>query len=237
MSTATSSRLTLAAEPREMVGKKVAILRRDGRLPAVVYGHGVSSENVSIDAHEFDLLRRKAGQNALIDLSVHGKQARPVLVHDVQVHPVNRRPLHVDLFLVRMTEELTVDVPLVAIGSSNAVDNLNGTLLLQIDAVRVRALPDHLPQSIEFSIESLVDFDAVVKVADLTIPGDVTLLNDPEEVVAKVLASRLQAEAAELAAEEAEAAAEGAEAPTEGEAAEGAAGEAGEGSGEGSSES
>jgi large subunit ribosomal protein L25 len=237
MSTATSSRLTLAAEPRELVGKKVAILRRDGRLPAVVYGHGVSSENVSIDAHEFDLLRRKAGQNALIDLSVHGKQARPVLVHDVQVHPVNRRPLHVDLFLVRMTEELTVDVPLVAIGSSNAVDNLNGTLLLQIDAVRVRALPDHLPQSIEFSIESLVDFDAVVKVADLTIPGDVTLLNDPEEVVAKVLASRLQAEAAELAAEEAEAAAEGAEAPTEGEAAEGAAGEAGEGSGEGSSES
>jgi large subunit ribosomal protein L25 len=237
MSTATSSRLTLAAEPRELVGKKVAILRRDGRLPAVVYGHGVSSENVSIDAHEFDLLRRKAGQNALIDLSVHGKQARPVLVHDVQVHPVNRRPLHVDLFLVRMTEELTVDVPLVAIGSSNAVDNLNGTLLLQIDAVRVRALPDHLPQSIEFSIESLVDFDAVVKVADLTIPGDVTLLNDPEEVVAKVLASRLQAEAAELAAEEAEAAAEGAEAPTEGEAAEGGAGatEATDDAGEGSS--
>jgi large subunit ribosomal protein L25 len=237
MSTATSSRLTLAAEPRELVGKKVAILRRDGRLPAVVYGHGISSENVSIDAHEFDLLRRKAGQNALIDLSVDGKKARPVLVHDVQVHPVNRRPLHVDLFLVRMTEELTVDVPLVATGSSNAVDNLNGTLLLQIDAVRIRALPDHLPQSIEFSIESLVDFDAVVKVADLTIPGDVTLLNDPEEVVAKVLASRLQAEAAELAAEEAEALAEGAEAPAEGEAAEGGAAEAGEGSAEGSSES
>ena len=174
------NRPSLAAASRTVTGKKVARLRNEGLLPAVVYGHGTAREPVTVDAHEFDLLRRKAGQNALIDLSVHGKQARPVLVHDVQVHPVNRRPLHVDLFLVRMTEELTVDVPLVAIGSSNAVDNLNGTLLLQIDAVRVRALPDHLPQSIEFSIESLVDFDAVVKVADLTIPGDVTLLNDPD---------------------------------------------------------
>jgi large subunit ribosomal protein L25 len=178
MSTATTSRLNLAAEPRELVGKKVATLRRVGRLPAVVYGHGVSSENVSIDAHEFELLRRKAGQNALIDLSVNGSKARPVLVHDVQVHPVDRRPLHVDLFLVRMTEELTVDVPLVPIGTSNAVENLNGTLMHLLESVKVRALPDHLPQSIEYSIESLVDFDEVVKVSDLTIPGDVILLTD-----------------------------------------------------------
>jgi len=227
MSTATSSRLNLAAEPRELVGKKVATLRRVGRLPAVVYGHGISSENVSLDAHEFELLRRKAGQNALIDLSVNGSKARPVLVHDVQVHPVNRRPLHVDLFLVRMTEELTVDVPLVPIGISNAVENLNGTLMHLLESVKVKALPDHLPQSIEYSIESLVDFDEVVKVSDLTIPGDVTLLTDSDEVVAKVLASRLQAEAAELAAETAETvaeaagAAEGAEGEAEGEGAPG----------------
>jgi large subunit ribosomal protein L25 len=237
MSTATTSRLNLAAEPREQVGKKVAILRRAGRLPAVVYGHGVGSENVSLDAHEFELLRRKAGQNALIDLSVNGSKARPVLVHGVQVHPVNRRPLHVDLFLVRMTEELTVDVPLVPIGTSNAVENLNGTLLHQLESVRIRALPDHLPQSIEYSIAGLVDFDAVVKVSDLTIPGDVALLTDPEEVVAKVLASRLQAEAAELAAETAESvaeAAEGAEAPegAEGEGEGASDGETGEGSSE-----
>ena len=227
MSTATTSRLILAAEERELVGKKVAHLRRAGRLPAVVYGRGAGSENVSLDAHEFDLLRRKAGQNALIDLSVDGKKARPVLVHDVQVHPVNRRPLHVDLFLVRMTEELTVDVPLVAIGTSNAVENLNGTLMHQLESVRIRALPDHLPQSIEYSIESLTDFDAVVKVSDLSIPGDVTLLTDSDEVVAKVLASRLQAEAAQQDAETAAEAAEGAE-PAEG-AEDAAGGEAGEG--------
>src|SRR6185295_803101 len=129
MSTATATRPSLTAEPRELTGKKVSALRHAGRLPGVVYGHGVDSENVSIDAHEFELLRRHVGQNALIDLSIHGKSSRPVLVQGVQVHPVNRRPLHVDLFLVRMTEELTVDVPLVATGTSLAIENEGGTLL------------------------------------------------------------------------------------------------------------
>ncbi|HET7472361.1 MAG TPA: 50S ribosomal protein L25 [Candidatus Limnocylindrales bacterium] len=218
MATATSSRPNLAAEPRAELGKKVAAIRRAGRLPAVVYGHGEGSENVSLDAHEFELLRRKAGPNALIDLSVHGKKARPVLVHGVQVHPVHRRPIHVDLFLVKMTEELTVDVRLVATGTSEAVEKENGTLLHPTEHIRVRALPDHLPQSIEYSIEPLVDFDAVVKVSDLVIPDDVTLLTDPDEVIAKVLAPRLQAEEAALEAEEAEAAAAAAEAAGEGEA-------------------
>src|SRR4029078_12883035 len=137
-----------------------------------VFGHGIDSENLSLDAHEFDLLRRHVGQNALIDLSVHGKKSRPVLVQGLQVHPVNRRPLHVDLFLVRMTEELTVDVPLVATGTSLAVENLHQTLLHERGSLRVKALPDHLPQSIEYAIEGLVDFDAVVKVSDLAISGD-----------------------------------------------------------------
>jgi large subunit ribosomal protein L25 len=242
MATATSSRLTLDAEPRAELGKKVAALRRAGRLPAVVFGHGLDSENVSLDAHEFELLRRKAGQNALIDLSVHGKKARPVLVHGVQVNPVTRRPVHVDLFLVRMTQELTVDVPLVATGVSSAVENENGTLLHPTEHVRVKALPDHLPQSIEYSVESLVDFDAVIQVSDLAIPSDVTLLTDPEEVIAKVLAPRLQADEAALEAEEAAAAAEAGEAegeaaPAEGaEGAEGGAPAAAEGGEEGSTE-
>ena len=215
-----TARATLAAEHRDVTGKKVAGLRRQGRLPAVVFGHGISSENVSLDAHDFELLRRKAGQNALIDLSVHGEKTRPVLVHGVQVHPVHRRPLHVDLFLVRMTEELIVDVPLVATGTSVAVENLNGTLLHPIESVRIRALPDHLPQSIEYSIDGLDDFDAVVKVSDLTIPGDVALLTDPDEVVAKVQAPRIEVEEEPVVAE----GEEGAEGE---EAAEGEAGESG----------
>jgi large subunit ribosomal protein L25 len=227
MATATSTRPTLAAEPREVVGKKVAAIRRSGRVPAVVYGHGVASESLSIDAHEFDLLRRHAGRNALIDLSINGKKARPVLVHAVQVHPVNRRPLHVDLFLVRMTEELTVDVGLQATGVAPAVDRDGGTLLHPIEHVRVKALPDHLPQSIEYSVESLDDFDRVIKVSDLTIPDDVTLLTDLDEIVAKVQPPRVELEPVVEVAEGEEAAeAEGEAAAQEG-AGEGGAGATG----------
>jgi large subunit ribosomal protein L25 len=189
-----TARPTLAAEHRDITGKAVTRIRKNGRIPAVVYGHGVDSSNVSLDAHAFDLLRRHTGPNALVDLSVDGAKANPVLIHDVQIHPVSRRPLHADLFLVRMTEELTVDVPLVSTGESHAVEELNGTLLHPTETVKVKALPDHLPQSIEYSIASLVDFDAAVRVSDLVIPDDVTLLTDPDEIIAKVQAPRVEIE-------------------------------------------
>ena len=221
-----TARPTLAAAARETTGKAVNRLRKNGRLPAVVYGHGVSSSNLSVDTHEFELLRRHAGPNALVDLSVDGRKAKPVLVHGVQVHPVTRRPLHVDLFLVRMTEEMTVDVPLVAVGTSLAVEQLGGTLNHQTESVRVRALPDRLPQSIQYSIDSLVDFEASIHVRDLAIPSDVTLLSNPDDVVAKVLPPRVEVEEEPVAAEvEGAEAVEGAE-PAEG-AAEGASPDAG----------
>jgi large subunit ribosomal protein L25 len=205
-----TARATLAAEHREITGKKVATLRRAGRLPAVVYGHGVDSASVSVDAHEFEQLRRHSGPNALVDLSIDGKQASPVLVSAVQVHPVNRKTLHVDLFLVRMTEELTVEVPLVASGESPAVTLQGGTLLHPIESVRVRALPDHLPQSIEYSVESLADFDTTIHVRDLSIPSDVTLLTDGDEIIAKVQAPRVE-EVIEVPVEAGEGAPEGEE--------------------------
>ena len=192
MSTATRPKLDVTH--REVTGKAVAKLRHAGVLPAVVYGHGEASTSVSVDAHAFEQLRRRAGPNTLVDLSIDGKKPKPVLVHGVQIHPVTRRPLHVDLFLVRMSEDITVEVPLVPTGDSEAVSALNGTLLIVTERVRVKALPDHLPQSIEFPIASLIDFDAQIHVRDLAIPGDVTLLTDLDEIVAKVLPPRVEEE-------------------------------------------
>jgi large subunit ribosomal protein L25 len=219
-----TARPKLAAASREVTGKKVAEMRRDGRLPAVVFGRGIDSDNVSVDTHEFEQLRRHAGANTLIDLSVDGAAAAPVLVYGVQTHRVTHRPLHVDLYVVRMTEELTVDVQLVSEGESEAIENGGGTLLHVLEHVRVRALPDHLPQSIHYSIASLATFDDAIHVRDLEIPGDATLLTDPDEVVAKVLAPRVEEEPTPVA--------EGAE----GEAVEGAeAAEGGAAAGEGGS--
>jgi large subunit ribosomal protein L25 len=214
-----SPRPALAAERRTVTGKATARLRRDGLLPAVVYGHGFESASITLDAHEFDILRRHVGRNALIDLSIEGAKPKPVLVHGVQLHKVNRRPIHVDLFAVRMTEELTVDVPVHGIGESEAVTKHGGTLLNASGSVKVRARPDHLPQVIEVDLATLVDFDAAIHARDLPIPDGVTLLADPDEIVFKVAPPRVQEVevAAPVAApvEEAEAA-EAAEESTEG---------------------
>ncbi len=188
----TSTRPALGAEHRTVTGKAVAGLRRDGRLPAVVYGHGVASAPVTLDAHEFDILRRHVGPNALIDLSIDGKRAQPVLIHGVQIHKVNRRPLHVDLFAVKMSEELTVDVPVHGTGESEAVSKHGGTLLNASGSVKVRARPDHLPQVIEVDLAVLVDFEAAIHARDLTIPEGVHLLTDPDEIVFKVSPPRVQ---------------------------------------------
>jgi large subunit ribosomal protein L25 len=195
-----SERPVLSASHRTITGKAVARLRRAGQLPAVAYGHSEPSTNLVVDAHAFEQLRRHVGPNTLIDLAVDGKKPRPALIHGVQIHPITRRPLHVDFLLVRMSEELTVDVPLVPVGESPAVELHGGTLLQLVDTVKVRARADHLPQEIAVPVERLVDFETVLHVRDLAVPAGVTILTDPDEVVAKVAPPRVEA-AAEVAAE------------------------------------
>jgi large subunit ribosomal protein L25 len=210
-----TARPTLSAHRRSVTGKKVAALRRAGTLPAVVYGRGVASDSLSLDAREFDALRRHVGTTTLIDLTVEGEKPTPVLVHAIQQHPVTRRALHVDLYVVRMTEELTIEVALVADGTAAAVGDLGGTLMHVMEHVRVKALPDNLPGSLHYSIDGLATFDDLVHVSDIVVPPGVTLLTDPGEVVAKVLPPRV--EEVEAPAAEAEEGIEG-----EGEGAEGA---------------
>jgi large subunit ribosomal protein L25 len=204
-----ADRPALAAERRTVTGKGVARLRKEGHLPGVVYGHGTDSEPLTFDAHEFELLRRHAGASTLVDLRVGGGKARPVLISGVQVHPVNRRPLHVDLFAVRMTEELTVEVQLVGTGIAPAVEN-GGTLVHPTSSVRIRALPANLPDQLTYDLSSLVDYDTTITAADLVAPDGVTIQADPAEVIARVLAPRV--EEAVVAAP-----GEGGEAPAEGE--------------------
>ena len=205
------SRPKLSAAAREVHGKAVKNLRRQGIVPAVVFGHDVASNSIQVDAHEFELLRRRTGRNTLLDLSLDGKKAVPVLVHQVQEHPVTRHTLHIDLLVVKMTEELTVEVPIVLTGESTAVERMGGVLLQLRNTVQVRALPDHLPQSVELDITPLEDFDHVLHVSDIGVPSDVTLLTDATEPVARVQAPRVEEVAPE--AEEA----------VEGEAGEGGA--------------
>jgi large subunit ribosomal protein L25 len=213
-----STRPQLAAEPREVIGKKVAVLRRAGILPAVVYGHGNPSQPIQMDAREFSVLRRHAGRNALVDLQVGGGRPQPVLLHAVHEHPLTRAVLHADFFIVKMTEEMTVEVPISMVGESPAIDKMGGTLLHMRENVQVRALPADLPSSLELDISGLDSFEGVLHVSDLAVPPNVTLLTDPTEPVARVQQPRQELEPTVAAAGEAEgvAEAEAAEAGAEG---------------------
>jgi len=191
----TTTRPKLAAEPRTVTGKHVARMRREGRLPAVVFGNGLASSNVSVDTHEFDRLRHGLGANALVDLVLPHAKPLPVLIHSVGGHRVTHKALHVDFYVVRMTEEMTVDVQVVGIGESDAVNTHGGTLLHVTETVKVRALPDHLPNVIHFPLERLATFEDVIHVRDLEIPKDAVLLTDGDEIVAKVAPPRVEEEA------------------------------------------
>lgn len=190
----TSTRPRLAAEPRTITGKKVAALRRAGKVPAVVYGHGQASQPIQVDAHELDQLRRHTGRNALLDLTLGKGKATPVMLQHVQEHPVTRRPVHVDLYVIKLTEEISVDVPVSFVGESPAVRRDGGTLLHLRDGVTVRALPTDLPSVLEVEAERLVDFDTVITVGDLVLPAGVTLVTDRDEPLARVQPPRVSEE-------------------------------------------
>jgi large subunit ribosomal protein L25 len=179
----------LVASTRTVTGKKVAHIRHAGGLPAVVYGHGMASEPITLDAHAFTRLRRHTGASTLVDLAVDGGRARPVLIQGVQIHPVGRQVLHVDFFAVRMTEELTVEVRLVGDGVPG-IATAGGSMVHPVSSVHARALPGDLPDAIHYDVSSLISFEAVITVADLVVPKGVTLLADPADVIARMLAPR-----------------------------------------------
>ena len=206
-----SAATVLNATSRPEVGKGVAALRKSGRIPAVIFGHGIESIPVSLDEHEFDHIRRTVHSNTIIELKIDGKKKQRVLLHGVQIEPRHRKLAHVDLFALISGEEVTVDIPLHATGEAFAVFRLGGTLLHTVDHVKVRAQAEKLPESLEFSIETLVDFDTAIHLRDIALPDGITLLSDPDEVVAKVAAPHAAevpeaAEAAAAAAAEAPAA-------------------------------
>ena len=198
--------IVLKATSRTEKGKSVSHLRKAGKVPGVVFGHGLASIPVSIDAHEFEQLRRTVHTNSIVALELDGKSHGRVLVHGLQIDPRHRQLLHVDLFAVKSGEEITVEIPLRTTGEAYAATKLGGTLLHALDHVRVRALPENLPDALEISVEPLKDFDVSIHLREVPLPKGVTLMADLDEVVVKVLPPHVVEEAApaaEVPAEEA----------------------------------
>lgn len=188
-----SERVTIKAAPRVILGKKVAQLRRQGRLPANVYGRGIASQAVDIDAREFGRTIKQAGLRAMIQLDVEGEKApRYVILRGIERKGGTGDPIHIDFFQVDPEQPITANVPLRMTGDAPAVRDLAGTLLTSIDVVSVRCKPLDIPDTITVDLGLLVSFDVSLKVGDIKPPAGVEILNDPSIVVATVNPPRIR---------------------------------------------
>ncbi|WP_436773387.1 50S ribosomal protein L25/general stress protein Ctc [Yinghuangia sp. YIM S09857] len=193
------SEVRIAAESRSEFGKGAARrARREGKVPAVLYGHGTAPVHLSLPGH--DLMLALKTPNVLLSLDVDGKKEL-ALPKDVQRHPIKRHLEHVDLILVKRGEKVVVDVPVVATGTV-APGGLLETVLV---ALPVEAEATHLPESIEISVEGL-EAGQSVHAKDVALPSGSSLAVDGDTVVLHVMVpAAAEAEATEEAADEAEA--------------------------------
>lgn len=212
--------VVLRARRRAVLGKKVRFLRREGFVPASLYGPGVAPTALQLPVRDLDAALRQMTATTLAALEVEGEPMRRVLVREVQRHPVNERTLHVDFFAMPMDVAIRADVPVQTVGEAPAVTVLGGTLVRSVETVQVEALPTDLPERFEADLSGLSEFHHAIHASDLVLPEGVTLLTPPDTALVAVLPARIEAELAAEAAEAAEAAAEAAPA-AEGEEAAG----------------
>jgi large subunit ribosomal protein L25 len=225
-----SSEVTLIAEPGRTTGTRPSgRLRHEGRIPGVVYGHGISPLSVSVSRRELRAaLHTDAGHNAVINLTVGGDK-HLTIIKDLQRHPVRNEVVHVDFLVVNPNEQVTVDVPITLVGDSQAVHAANGTIDQHLHTLSVSTTPTNIPNEIAVDVSGL-DIGDHVRVGDLKLPAGVTTEVDAEETVVLAQVTRATIEAEQLEEEAAEAA-EGeadADAGTEGDEAAGEAEEASE---------
>jgi len=177
--------------------KSLKSLRKDGQIPAVFYGNKAKPVSLLIDYLTFQKVFTEAGENTVLSLEINNKKEQ-VLIKDVQYHPVTDRFIHVDFLAIDVTKKITAMVPLEFIGASKAVKDDGGVLVKSIDELEVECLPTNLPKNIEVNIESLATFDDMIKVSDLSIPAEVKIFLNEDDVITTVTPPRSEEELDEL---------------------------------------
>lgn len=211
-----NKKLTLNAEARTLTGRKVKKLRKEGIIPANIFGKKIESKSIQVGIKDFEEVYKDAGETGLIEISV-GSEKRPVLVHNIQSNAKSDDILHVDFLQVDLKEKVEANVPVELVGESPAEKQGDGTVVLHLNEVTVEALPTDLPEKFEVDITNLSEVDQTVFVKDLKFDrSKVEIKNEAEEIVAKVEPPQ-KIEEVEPAPAEGEVPAEGEAAPAEGE--------------------
>jgi len=204
----------LKVNTRDIKGKKVKSLRREGIIPINLYGPKMESVSLQAETSVLRHLISKVGRNALISLKIEGdKKTKQVMLRDVQRDALNGKLLHVDLFQVDMSHKLRVDVPITFVGESSAAKSKHGMLIETLTSLHIEALPADIPQHIEVDISVLTEMGQAIHVRDLKPDSKVVVLNEPDQVIAKIMEAKIEVEPVAVAevTEEGEEGAEGAE--------------------------
>jgi len=205
-------KLELKVANRDILGKKVKHLRRQGITPVHVFGHGIESLSLQCDARELERVLGQAGQTRLINLKLaKERKPRTVVVREFDRDWRKGQLLHVDFYQVKMEEKIRVEVPVVLLGEAPALKSREHMLDHELGTFNVECLPAKIPSSIEVDISSLTELDQTIRVKDIALDKDITVLNSPDLVVAKISLRTVEKVEEKVVEEEVAAEAEAAE--------------------------
>jgi large subunit ribosomal protein L25 len=179
--------LKLTATRRDVLGKRNRFLRRRGITPAHLFGHSLESLTLQCDTNELKKIVAHAGTTRIVSLKVDGeKEPKNVFVREIQTDPLGKYLLHVDFYQVRKGEKMTMDVPIVLVGEAPAMKGKGRMLSRGIMELSIECLPEKVPPQIEVDISSLVELEQAIHVKDIVLDPDITVHDDPDQMVVKV---------------------------------------------------
>lgn len=191
----------LNAHTRDITGKKVKRIRESGKLPIVLYGHGIEPKSLSVDAKEFTRIFAHAGSSTMVKITIDdSKETVNVLFHQVDRNPVSGECVHADFLQVKLTEKIKTEIPILLEGEEDApvVKEKEGSIITNKDHIEVEAFPQDLIHEIIVNVSELTEFDQVIHVKDLIVPAKIEVLDYPDDVVVSIQEPRSEEELAEL---------------------------------------
>ena len=191
-------KVVLQATKRDVVGKQVKALRREGKLPAVIYGRHTDPININLDAHTASVALLKVTSSSLVTIDVEGTE-HLALVREKQRDFIKNKLLHVDFLAVSLTEKLRTSVPVHFVGLSLAVKDFNAVLVHNLEELEVECLPADLPERIDVDISALNRPGEGIRLRDVHVSDKVRLLGDPDVMVAVATFAKVEEEVAAVA--------------------------------------
>jgi len=191
----TTNAVEIELNPRELMGKKVGRLRRAGIVPVHLYGPGMEPRALQCNASQLIRVLATAGGATPIHITIQGEPGNHLaFAREIQWDPKRDDLLHVDLLAADVSRPVTAQVPIVLIGESAGARTVSGTVMHQLRTVDIQALPLEMPSEIELDISVMEEPDSVIRVSDLLIPENATLLSDVEDLVVRIELPRVEVE-------------------------------------------